>query len=212
MLRSFFLALTCSVFMFAPARAADTDVPEGFETLFNGKDLTGWKVHAGNLKSWGAADGLLFTSGSGGGWLMTEKEYADFELRLEYKLPTNGNSGVTLRSPLKGDPAFTGMEIQILDNPKYKNLKPAQYTGAIYDVVPPAKDVTKPVGEWNQFRIVAKGPRITIELNGVEIVNANLEEHKDKAKRHPGVLRDKGHIGVQCHDGRVEFRNLFVKP
>ncbi|PNE23868.1 hypothetical protein BHU16_10365, partial [Tannerella sp. oral taxon 808] len=191
--RSFFLALACAVIAFSPARAADTDAPEGFTPLFNGKDLTGWKVHGGKLKAWGAADGLLFTSGSGGGWLMTEKEYADFELRLEYKLPTNGNSGVTLRSPMKGDPAYTGMEIQILDNPKYKNLKPAQYTGSIYDVVPPVKDATKPVGEWNQFRIVAKGSRITIELNGVEIVNANLEEHKDKAKRHPGILRDKGH-------------------
>src|SRR5947208_17130280 len=86
-------------------RAADKDVPEGFEKLFNGKDLSGWKVNeGGKLDKWGAQDGLLFTKGGGGGWLMTEKEYTDFELRLEFKVPERGNSGVALRSALKGAP------------------------------------------------------------------------------------------------------------
>src|SRR5690242_9876681 len=78
-------------------RAADDGPPPGFASLFNGKDLTGWKVNeGGNLKKWGAADGLLFTRGGGGGWLMTEQEYDDFELRLEFRLPKAGNSGVAL--------------------------------------------------------------------------------------------------------------------
>ncbi len=79
------LCLSAVVSCLPKLKAADKDVPEGFEKLFNGKDLKGWQVNeGGNLDKWGAADGLLFTKGSGGGWLMTEKEYGDFELRLEF--------------------------------------------------------------------------------------------------------------------------------
>jgi hypothetical protein len=199
----------------AAARAIEKDVPEGFQPLFNGKDLTGWKVHNGQMSSWGASDGILFTSGANGGWLMTEKEYGDFEVRLEFKVPEKGNSGVALRAPLKGDPAYQGMEIQILDDAWHKKnypaLKKTQLTGSIYDVVPPSKEVLKPVGEWNTYRIVAKGRQIIVNLNGTEIVNANLDDHKDKSTKHPGLLREKGHLGLQCHGGRVEFRNLYVK-
>ena len=91
--------------------------PDGFVSIFNGKDLTGWKVNEGGKQSvWGAADGLLFVDGRGGGWLLTEKEYGDFEIRLEYKMPDHGNSGVGLRTPTKGDPAYVGMEIQLIDD------------------------------------------------------------------------------------------------
>src|SRR5437899_1765423 len=117
----------------------NADVPEGFENLFDGKTLEGWVVNkGGNMDRWGAEDGLLFTKGGGGGWLMTEKEYGDFELRLEYRMPKMGNSGVALRAPLEGDPAYQGMEIQLLDDANWKGLRPTQYTGAIYDVVGPS--------------------------------------------------------------------------
>jgi hypothetical protein len=191
---------------------AQDKVPEGFTPLFNGKDLTGWKS-TGKKDVWGAdaSQGILFVQGGGGGWLMTEKEYGDFELRLEFKMPKMGNSGVALRSPLKGDPAYVGMEIQLLDDPNWKGLRPTQQTGSIYDVVPAAKVVTRPHGEWNQMRIVAKGRQVLIELNGTKLVDTNLDEHKDHFKRHPGLLRDKGHIGLQSYNYRVEFRNLVVK-
>jgi hypothetical protein len=198
------------------AWSADKDAPEGFEPLFNGKDLTGWKVNkGGKMKVWGAEDGILYVQGAGGGWLMTEKEYGDFEVQLEFKLPEKGNSGVALRSPMEGDPAYAGMEIQILDDAwhkaNYKGLRPTQLTGSIYDVVPPSKDATKPVGEWNKMHITAKGRHVTVELNGTKIVDANLDDHKKRADKHPGLLREKGHLGLQSHDGRVEFRNLYVK-
>lgn len=188
--------------------------PPGFESLFNGKDLTGWKVlPGGKMEVWGADKGVLFVNGSGGAWLMTEKEYGDFEVRLEWKVPVKGNSGVALRAPLMGDPAYQGMEIQILDDANYKNLRPTQYTGSIYDVVGPSKNVTKPAGEWNAYVITAKGPKITVALNGAKIVDANLDDYKaEHGKKHPGILREKGHLGLQSHDGRVEFRNLYVKP
>ncbi len=211
----------CSLLLIAVpfARSEDKDVPANFQPLFNGKDLTGWRVNeGGNLKVWGAEKGILYVQGGGGGWLMTEKEYSNFELRLEFKLPKAGNSGVALRSALKGNPhAEAGMEIQLLDDPwyldekNYKGLKKTQLTGSIYGIVPPSKEALKPVGEWNKMRILAVGSKITIELNGEKIVDANLLDHKDKEKDHKGMLRPKGHLGLQSHDGRVEFRNLYVK-
>jgi hypothetical protein len=192
---------------------ADDPPGEGFEALFNGKDLDGWRVNeGGDIKYWGAENGILYVTGGGGGWLMTEKEYSDFEIQLDYKMPKHGNSGVALRSPLRGNPAYAGMEIQLLDDPNWENLKPAQFTGSIYDVVPPSEHVTKPFGEWNKIRIVAKGRQVMVELNGTKIVDANLDDYKNRADKHPGLLREKGHLGLQSHDGRVEFRNLYVKP
>jgi hypothetical protein len=192
--------------------AARADTPEGFRPLFNGKGLDGWKVHGGKIESWAADKGVLFVNGGKGGWLMTEKEYGDFELRLEFKVPKGGNSGVALRSPMKGDPAYTGMEIQILDDPSYKGLKEWQHTGSIYGVVAAKKVATKPVGEWNKYTIVCKGRQVTIELNGEKVVEANLADHEEKhGKAHPGILRDKGHIGLQEHGGKVEFRNIYIK-
>jgi hypothetical protein len=216
MRRLMFLCWIFVVFVAMPAAWADKETPEGFEPLFNGKDLTGWKVNkGGNMKVWGAEDGILYVQGTGGGWLMTEKEYADFDLQLEYKVPEKGNSGVALRSPMEGDPAYAGMEIQILDDvwhkANYKGLRRTQLTGSIYDVVPPSKEAIKPIGKWNKMHIIAKGRHVTVELNGTKIVDANLDDHKKRADKHPGLLREKGHLGLQSHDGRVEFRNLYVK-
>jgi hypothetical protein len=209
------VALLCG----GPAPRSAEGPPPRLASLFNGKDLSGWKVNeGGNLDKWGAADGLLFTKGAGGGWLMTEQEYEDFELLLEFRLPKAGNSGVALRSARKGAPHLeAGMEIQILDDPwyldekNYKGLKPTQRTGALYGVVAPAKDALRPVGQWNAFRIVARGRRLTVELNGTRVVDTNLDDHKAAAKEHAGILRRKGHIGLQSHDGRVEFRRLYIK-
>jgi hypothetical protein len=215
--RAILLTLAVVLAPLAPARSDDTKAPEGFVALFNGKDLKGWKVLDGKMEVWKAEDGLLVVDGKNGGWLMTDKEYADFELRLEFKMPKQGNSGVAVRAPFeKGkNPAYAGMEIQLLDDAwhkeNYKGLKPTQLTGSIYDVVPPSKDALKPVGEWNKMTIIAKGRQVTIELNGTKIVDANLDQYKDRAKDHPGLLREKGNLGLQSHDGRVEFRNLFVK-
>lgn len=188
--------------------------PKGFTALFNGKDTTGWKAHNGKTEAWKVEKGVLYVQGHGG-WLMTEKEYGDFELRLQYKLPKAGNSGVALRSPREGDPAYTGMEIQILDDPApaYKGIQPWQHTGSIYGVVASSKQPSKPIGEWNAYRIVCKGRQVTVELNGEKIVDANLDDHKEKhAKTHPGILREKGYVGLQDHGGgRLEFRNVYVK-
>jgi hypothetical protein len=208
----------CTLLLLAAAAlAADTaadKAPAGFVSLFNGKDLTGWTVNkGGNIKKWGAENGVLYVQGGGGGWLMTEKEYDNFDLRLQYKMSKHGNSGVGLRSPLAGDPAYVGMEIQLIDDAGWKGLQPWQHTGSIYNVVPAAKVANRPLGKWNDMHIVAKGPHILVVLNGEKLVDANLKDSiKEHAKHHPGILRKTGHIGLQSHDQRVEFRHLYLKP
>jgi hypothetical protein len=193
---------------------AGGEAPKGFESLFNGKDLTGWKA-TGNAKVWGADKDVIYCEGGGGGWLMTEKEFGDFELRLEYKMPKGGNSGVGIRSPLKGDPAYVGMEIQLIDDEGWPGkLAEWQHTGAIYNVVSPKTIKNKAIGEWNAMKIVAKGRKITIINNGATLVDADLDEHvKEHGKKHPGILETnkKGHIGFQSYNKRVEFRNIYVK-
>ena len=203
---------TCFALLFAVAPNFAGDPPRGFESLFNGKDLTGWKS-TGNAKVWGADKGVIYCEGGGGGWLMTEKEFGDYELRLEYKMPKGGNSGVGIRSPLTGDPAYQGMEIQLIDDEGWPGgLQKWQNTGAIYNVVPPKTIKNMPIGEWNSMKIVAKGRQITVINNGETLVDANLDDYvKEHAKRHPGILRKDGHIGFQSYNKRVEFRNIYLK-
>jgi hypothetical protein len=190
---------------------------EGFQPLFNGKDLKGWKVQGGKMDAWGVDKGLLFTTGTGGGWLLTDREFSDYEMRLEYRWEKpGGNSGVAVRAPLTSAVSSKGIEIQLIDDAGYEKvhhykLKPTQHTGSIYGIVPPSKLPGKGAGEWNKMRIVAKGRRITVELNGVIVTDANLGDYKDKTKEHPGLLRTQGHVGVQSHGGRVEFRGLRIK-
>jgi hypothetical protein len=200
--------LTISV---APASAQKP--PAGFTALFNGTDLTGWKVHAGDMKLWGAKNGILYCEKAGGGWLMTEKEYGDFVLTLEYRLTKGANSGVALRAPLKGDPAYQGMEIQIIDDVGWPGkLEPWQNTGAVYGVIPPAKTLKLPVGEWNLMTIIIKGNSIVVDVNGNKLVQDDLSKHVEKhGKTHPGLSRTTGHVGLQSHSNRVEFRNIGIK-
>jgi hypothetical protein len=207
--------LSSFVFLVATSMSV-AQTPEGFKPLFNGKDLTGWKS-TGDSKVWGVEDGVLYVAGGGGGWLITEKDFANFELRLEYKMPKMGNSGVGLRIPAPtdkgfGDPAYAAMEIQLLDDANWKGLASWQHTGSIYNVVPAKKVNGKEFGQWNTMRIVAKGKNILVEQNGETLVDANLADYeKEHAKRHPGILRDTGRIGFQSYNFRVEFRNIYVK-
>ena len=206
-------ASTLALLFAAASVFAGGDPPKGFETLFNGKDLTGWKSNA-DMKKWGAENGVIFCSGGGGGWLMTEKEYGDFELRLEYKMPLKGNSGVGIRSPLKGDPAYVGMELQLIDDVNWGKLEKWQHTGSIYNVVAAKTIKNKEIGQWNEFKAIAKGRQITVIQNGETLVDANLDDYvKEHGKRHPGILETnkKGHIGFQSYNLRVEFRNIFLK-
>ncbi len=187
--------------------------PKGV-SLFNGKDLTGWQGMQGKATNWGVKNGeLTCTGGKGAQWLATTKEYSDFELSLEFKLPKNGNSGVFIRAPEKGNPWVAGMEIQLLDDygDKWKNLKPDQFTGSIYAALAPTKRATKPAGKWQTMRIRCVANSCKVWVNGQQIVDANLAElAKTHGKKVPGLKREKGFIGVQNHGDPVSFRKIRI--
>ncbi len=180
--------------------------------LFNGIDLRGWTVIGGKQDAWGVSGEVLYTAGEGGGWLSTDRTYDNFQLDLDFRLPDGGNSGVFLRAPHEGDPAYTGMEIQVLDDyaPEYAALQPWQYCGSLYGVVPALKRVSKKANEWQHYRIVARGPRVCVTLNGEMIVDADLIRHMDKESIHPGLKRRSGYIGLQSHTRKVEYRNITL--
>lgn len=181
--------------------------------LFNGKDLTGWQPIGSPEGSWQVKDGILFTDGKGGGWLSTTNEFDNFKLELEFRVPEGGNSGVFLRAPHEGDPAYTGMEIQVLDDyaEKYANLKAWQYTGSIYAIQAPSSRASKKANQWQKMIIVCNGPKVTVILNGVEIINTNLIDFMHKEKSNPGIKRRKGFIGLQNHSTKIEYRNIRLQ-
>jgi hypothetical protein len=209
-----FAAVVVMMSMAVGVFGADKADEKGFVSLFNGKDLTGW---VGSVDGYGAADGVMFCKK--GGNLYTAKEYGDFILRFDFKFPPGANNGLGIRAPLQGNAAYKGMELQILDNtsPRYAKLKPYQYHGSIYGVVPAKRGFLKKPGEWNTQEVRAIGPKITVILNGTVIVAADLDEVLKKggeklAKGHPGLKNKKGHIGWLGHGARVEFRNIRLKP
>lgn len=234
MMRTFglatYLATGVTVLGMATMMAGTAPQETGFTSLFNGKDLTGWVYgrRGGKEnrtgKGYQVENGVLFTTREDGGNLYTEKQYSDFIFRFEFRLTPNANNGIGIRAPLEGDAAYVGMEIQILDDSgsEYQQLRPAQYHGSIYNLFPAKRGFQKPVGEWNEEEITAKGRQITVKLNGTTIVDANLDDVTDEAllAKHRdlsrpegsrGIANTTGHIGLLGHGTRVEFRNLRLR-
>jgi hypothetical protein len=206
--------------LMSAAAVAAAEEKDGFVPLFNGTDLTGWEIKAGKPDAWFVKDGLLVCKGGGGGWVGTTKQYGDFVLKLEWRIGTNGNSGVFLRVPsAKGDPAFSGMEIQVLDDngPHYKGkLKPWQYSGSVYAACVPSKSVFKGAGEWNTYEITCVGDKISIVFNGEKVVDIDVsqEPYTKDQNGHSALSKrpKKGFIGFQNHGSGVEYRNISIKP
>jgi len=202
-----------------PNTLTEKEAADGFKPLFNGTDTTGWQ---GNTKGYVVKDGMIVVEPKlGGGNLYTAKEYGDFIMRFEFKLTPGANNGLGIRTPLTGDAAYKGMELQILDNtsPKYKSLRDYQYHGSIYGVVPAKRGYLKPgrpwpEGEWNYEEVIARGKKITVKLNGSTIVDADIsEENVDKKvlDGHPGLKNKKGYIAFCGHGDKLAFRNLRIK-
>ncbi|MFU8893921.1 MAG: DUF1080 domain-containing protein [Luteolibacter sp.] len=178
---------------------------EGFYDLFNGKDLTGWKGGDAMVE-----DGALI---SRDGHTMTEATYSSYELDFEFRLPAGGNNGIGIHYPGEGDGAYTGMEIQILDDtaPKYSELKDYQYHGSLYVLAPAKRASLKPVGEWNHQRISVMGPDIKVEVNGETTLRANLDELNKTHPKHEGAKRRAGHIALLGHRSPVAYRNIRIR-
>lgn len=199
---------------FAQESLSPGEQASGFVSLFDGKTLAGWQ---GATDGYTVVDGAIQCLPEKGGNLLTEKEFGDFELRLEFRLPPGGNNGIGLRAPAQGHVATEGIEIQILDNTaeKYKTLAPYQYHGSVYGLIPAKRGYLREIGVWNEQTIRLVGRKITITLNGEDIVDGDLDEAlKNGAmdgKEHPGALRTKGRIGFLGHNDPVAFRKIRIR-
>jgi hypothetical protein len=187
--------------------AADED----FHALFPADGAPkGWSVREWNDltkkvidSGWIVKGGVLHSGQKRGTWLMSDKEISDFILEFEIKLTEVGNSGVALRAPMMGDPAFDGMELQVADFRYNTQAKDSELTGGIYRAIAPSKQVYKPT-EWNKFRVELKGVHLKVTLNGEVIQDVDLEKFDQPVKRHDGSnappVKDRpkrGHIGFQ---------------
>ncbi len=179
--------------------------------LFNGKDLTGWELVGGSTP-WGVKDSVLFAEGGGGGWISTVKQFDNFMLDLEFRVPDGGKQRRVPPDASRGRPGICRMEIQVLDDyaPVYASLRPWQYTGSVYGIQAPSVRASKKAGEWQHYVIVADGPHVTVTLNDQLIVDADLISHLDLEQTHPGLKRRKGYIGLQNHSTRIEYRNIRI--
>jgi hypothetical protein len=169
---------------------------------------------------WRVEHGVLIGGEPRGSWLMSEREYGDFELAYEFKLGERGNSGCALRSPLAGDPAFDGMEFQMADVRYNPQATTNELAGALYRAAAPRQQVYRPT-EWNVCHITCRGAHLAAVLNGVQILDVNLDTQTQPTQRHDGTdappLRDRprrGHIGFQelgRGGGHVEIRNARIR-
>ena len=203
----------------------------GFQLLFPNEGVpVGWTTrHWADVREpvkeetnpWKVENGILNGNDSIGSWLLSEKEYSDFILDFDWKLGARGNSGTALRAPLYGDPAFDGMELQMVDPRYYAWKAPAsELTASLYKAVAPTVDAYKPT-DWNHYHITCIGSKVQVELNGQRVLDVNLDEQTMPTKRHNGTaappLRDRprtGHIGFQelsKDNGHVEIRNAQIK-
>ena len=188
----------------------------GFEPLFDGSSLFNW---TGNTTDYYPVNGELVVDPKRGGKgnLYTKKEYGDFHMKFDFQLTPGANNGLGIRTPLEGDAAYVGMELQILDNtsPIYAKLQPYQYHGSVYGIIPAKQGFLKPVGEWNEQEVIAEGNRIKVILNGEVITDGDIVQAiKDGTpdhKEHPGLLNKTGHIGFLGHGSPLKFRNIRIK-
>lgn len=171
---------------------------------------------------WRVESGVLHGSEPRGTWLVSEKQYDDFILEFEFKLPEQGNSGFGFRFPGKGDPAFDGLELQMVDRRYYGEelAEPDALTGGLYKAVAPRAQVFRPM-EWNKYEIAVLGPLVKVVLNGELVLDVDLNEEEKKVQRHDGswapALKDRprrGRVGFQelsRGGGHVQIRNVEIR-
>ncbi len=211
------LALALTALIAFPVIAQDTE--QGFVPLFDGKTLNGWELVGGRGEGYGVKDGILYCAKGGGGKLITTKPYSDFVLRFEFRMPPEGsNNGLGIRAPREGDAAYQGIELQIIDEAaalsgKWGTLRDEQYHGSVYNVIAAKRGAMKPAGTWNVQEVTVNGRQVKVVLNGVTILDANLDSVTDPAilKKHPGLQRTEGHIAFLGHNDYIEFRNIRVR-
>lgn len=203
---------------------------KGFKPLFDGKTTKGWhtynKTDVGS--AWEVVDGTLHMNPEkkgkdGGGDLVTNAEYGNFHLKLEWKVAPNANSGIIFfvkESPKYSQTYLTGPEMQVLDNDGHPDGKITKHrAGDLYDMVKSTSEPVKPVGEWNKAEIISENGNLTFILNGVKVVKTTLWDDNWKtliagskfAKWEGFGTFKTGKIGLQDHGDSVWYRNIMIK-
>ena len=205
----------------SPAEANETLIARSrakhsvpFESLFDGESLDGWR---GATAGYEVQGGAIACRPSSGGTLFHSREFDDFELWFEFRLPAGGNNGLAIRYPGEGDPAYSGMcELQVLDSEakKYESLDSRQYHGSAYGMVPAHRGFLRSPGIWNVQRVQVVGSKIEVELNGTRILETDLAtvtEAMHPLEKFAGRNRSRGYFGFAGHGDPVAFRNILVR-
>lgn len=194
-----------------------------WQQLFDGVSTQGWhNVGRDTLDPrWQAVDGELALTAGGGGDIVSEREFGDFELELEWRISSGGNSGIFYRAA-DADPVWkTAPEMQVLDDALAEDRHdPKHRAGSVYDLYAPSQPLARPAGEFNQVRIVARGGRVEHWLNGRLAVRYDLDSQDWKLRvaaskfaAYPGfAVSRRGHIALQDHGDPVRFRNIRIRP
>lgn len=212
------------------ATAQTTKAKKGFKPLFDGKTTTGWHTYNKTTvgSAWEVVDGTLHMNPTkkgkdGGGDLVTDAEYGNFHLKLEWKVAPKANSGIIFfihESPKYSQSYLTGPEMQVLDNDGHPDGKITKHrAGDLYDMIKSASEPVKPVGEWNKAEIISKNGNLTFILNGVKVVKTTLWDDSWKAliagskfAKWEGFGTFKtGKIGLQDHGDPVWYKNIMIK-
>jgi hypothetical protein len=212
------------LFAAGPNALSAAEKSGGWKLLFDGKSLDGWRGYKTEAigAGWEVQDGAIVLTKGKAGDLMTKQEFGDFEFSFEWKISEGGNSGVIYRVGLGESASYrTGPEYQVLDNQKAEdNKKPNHLAASLYDVGPaPDKDYTKPVGEWNQGKIVVRGWHVEHWLNGHKVADIDLASPAGKAAIAESKFKDwpkfasllRGHIALQDHGHLVSYRALKIR-
>jgi hypothetical protein len=217
--------------------ATTTTVPadsSGWVTLFDGKTTAGWHAYGKGTGTgrWKVADGAVYvdtthtsaSSAGEGGDLTTNDEFENFDLKLEWKIAANGNSGIIFyvnEDTAKYHNTYeTGPEMQVLDNNGHADGKITKHrAGDLYDLISCSKETVKPTGEWNEAEIRAVHGKLDLYLNGTNVVSTNMWDDNwkkmvagSKFKSMPGFgTFKKGRIALQDHGNLVWYRNIKIR-
>jgi 3-keto-disaccharide hydrolase len=205
------------------ATAATQDTPSAsWRSLFDGKTTAGWRGYRQPQlpAGWQVVDGALTRVGAGGD-IVSVDQFGNFELMVEWRISPGGNSGILYRVTEDAQLIWhNAPEMQVIDDAGYKEpLKPAQKSGANYDLHPPSQSVVKPAGAWNAARILVNGAHVEHWLNGVKVVEYELGSPDWTARVKASKFNEfpaygkarRGHIGFQDHGDRVAYRNIRIR-
>lgn len=205
---------------------AESERTAGWRLLFDGASLDGWRGYQRDSipGGWTVEEGAIHFEGDGPNstTIISTDTYDHFELRIEWKISPKGNSGILYRATEEGeDPYRTGPEYQLLDNAVLDSVTGAKnQTGALYGLYAPPEDVTRPVGQYNETRILVRGTHVEHWLNGTKLLEAEIGSESWTERVTGTKFADwskfaqatEGHIALQDHGHPVWFRDIKLRP